>query len=269
MFTMSLASLENATSVPSELIVAWPLVPLEVAPPPAAPLRSVVVPAARSRRNRSVVPFQSPAAKLSAGRERHPAAVRGDRRLPAVAVPLRAVRIDAHELRYAVAPIADEDVGMAVEVDVEVGRVALERDDRPVPREAVAVDPALQVAPRSVARDADDLRRAGPDVVDEDVGQAVDVGRGEVVGVGEEGRDVAVGGEIGESAAVVGLVAVRVDVDPLDRAGLAVDEERVVEAVLVAGHEVVRLAHEEDALAVVGDAGTGAVAVRLVSLSRR
>jgi len=92
--------------------------------------------------------------------------------------------------------------------------------------------------------------------VDEDVPRPVRVARDEVVGVAPERDDVAVGRDCRIPALVVGLVAGRVDADPLGGSRRAIVDEDVGGVVRVALDEIARVALEGDEPPVRGDGGT-------------
>ncbi len=173
-------------------------------------------------------------------RERHVAAVRGDRGVRAVAVPLCPGRIDADALGRPGLAVADEHVDRVVRVPGdEVGRRARESHVAAVAGDRQAGRAAVTVALDAGRIDADALGRAGLAVVDEDVDRSVRVARDQVGG-----------GAVERHVPAVRLSPGRVDADPRDRAEHAVADEDVHGVVRVAGSKGVGIARERHAAAV-------------------
>jgi hypothetical protein len=101
--------------------------------------------------------------------------------------------------------------------------------------------------------------------MNEGVGLAVSIAGNQVVGVGPERDEAAIGADRGTAAEVVALIAGGIDADPLGRPGPAIMNEGIGLTVGIAGNQVVGVGRERDVATVGGDRGTAAAVVALIA----
>src|SRR6185369_7384025 len=180
------------------------------------------------------------------------------------AIPFEARRIDADALRRPGDEVAQEDVPLLVRVARhEVVRIAVEDDELAAACQRRVEAPGVRLGARGI--DADARRRPRRAVADEDVRSSVRVDGNEVGRIAHERDPPSVRGNpgTGDRAAVLRLVAERVDADTLDEAARAVDDEYVLLRIRVAGNEIVGEAREPDEARVRSHRRPEAVAIAL------